>query len=51
MLTVPPGSGQITATKIETGGITIEGLSLQASPNTPTPASTAATPKAAASKP
>ncbi len=51
VLTVPPGSGKIQATKIETGGITIEGLSLQADDSAPAPAGTAATPGAATGKP
>lgn len=51
VLTVPPGSGQVQAKKIETGGITIEGLSLQAGDSLPATASSAAASKAAASKP
>ncbi|TAL86804.1 MAG: AsmA family protein [Rhodanobacter sp.] len=51
VLTVPPGSGELQAKKIETGGITIEGLSMKAGDSLPASASTAAAPRPAAGKP
>ena len=50
-LSVPPGSGHAEIAKIETGGISIEGLTIQAGDAVPAPASTAAAPaKPAAAK-
>lgn len=51
-LNVPPGSGHAEFSKIEVGGISIEGLTLQAGDNVPATSSTAATtPPAAAGRP
>jgi AsmA protein len=43
-LSVPPGSGHIEVGKIETGGISIEGLRVDAGADVPTSAASAATP-------
>jgi AsmA protein len=46
-LTVPPGSGHIEVAKLDTGGIHIEGLSVQAGDDVPAGATSAATPASA----
>jgi AsmA protein len=43
-LSVPPGNGHAEIAKIEVGGISIEGLTIQAGDAVPAPASTAAAP-------
>lgn len=51
-LTVPPGNGHAEIASIETGDISIEGLSIQAGTDVPAPAATAAPPpKPAFAKP
>ncbi len=49
-LSVPPGSGHMEIANIETGGVSIEGLTVQAGDSVPATASTAAAPAKAASK-
>lgn len=50
-LSVPPGSGHAEIANIDTGDISIEGLTIQAGDNVPAAASSAATPAVQPSKP